>query len=73
MIKNRVSEILQEHGYSIREVARITGIDKNTITKLKNNPSQIPSGNVLNSLCEFFGITPGEVIIYVPDRPSGEV
>ncbi|NOH04678.1 MAG: helix-turn-helix transcriptional regulator [Chloroflexi bacterium] len=53
---------------SLSEIAEITGISRKTLYAWENNKVNRFDVPVINALCEYFGIEPGELFEYVPDE-----
>ena len=72
MIQCRLRELMGEK--SRRERRRITygdiqaqtGVNKNTLTKLANDRSQMVGMSVIRRLCAYFDCQPGDLFVYVP-------
>lgn len=64
MIENRLKVILAEKRLKIKDVAQNTGLSRNTISNLANNPYSNISNCTLNKLCEYLNITPADFFLY---------
>ena len=52
----------------LSEVAESTGISRQALYKWENNSIERFETRVINALCQYFGIEPGELFQYVPDE-----
>lgn len=67
-MKNRVSDLIQRLGVTAYRFAEDTGISKNTVYLLKNNPSQFPSGEVFDRIIGTYPeITPNDIVERTPE------
>lgn len=66
MIKNRLAELISERSLKITQVAKDTGISRNTITATAQNDSKMIQLETVNTLCKYLGVTPCEFFTYVP-------
>ena len=67
MIKLCLNEKIEEKGLTRYILAKSTGINYQTLTKLCNGESKAIPFDILNKLCFFFDCTPGDLLIYEPD------
>ncbi|WP_226703201.1 helix-turn-helix domain-containing protein [Microbulbifer elongatus] len=67
MIKCHLSRLMGEKKLKIADVARDTGINRGTITRLYHETAVRVEFEVLDQLCRFLGCKTGELIEYVPD------
>lgn len=70
-MKNRIDELIKQLGVSAYRFAEDTGITKNTIYLLKNNPSQFPSGEVFDRIIATYKVTPSDIVEWVPEESAG--
>ena len=76
MIQCRIRELMAIKGR--REIRRITydnilaevGVSKNTLVRLANDRAAMIGISVINRLCAYFDIQPGELFVYVPDESN---
>lgn len=66
MIKNNFNTLLAERQLKITRVSNDTGISRTTLTALRQEMSKGVQLDTLNTLCNYFNITPGEFFDYVP-------
>lgn len=66
-IRCRLGEIMKERGLSNKEVVELTGVSRNTITSLAANATKRVDYDTLEGLCRGLGVTPGELIEYIPE------
>jgi len=67
-VKCHLSRILGEKRLKISEVARDTGINRGTLTRLYHETAERIELNVLASLCEYLNCSVAELLELVPDR-----
>jgi len=65
-LRNRLDRIMRETGVSTRELAAATGLDKNTITEIRNE-RQTRRDEAYVRICEYFGIRIEE-LLYLEDE-----
>ena len=61
MFYDRFEELCKKHGISPSKAAVEAGINKSAVTYWKNNASAKPSGQIAEKLCNYFGVTMGEL------------
>ena len=64
MIKCHLSRIMGERRVKIAELARLTGIHRNTLTLLYYEKTQRMELDALDKLCEFFECSVGDILEY---------
>ena len=65
MIKCRLRVLLAEKEISQKDLAEITGIQTNTISKMcRNDIKQIPI-NALDAICEYFDCQPSDIFQHI--------
>ena len=75
-INNRFGILLAErrvkekHNISLMDVARETGLPHKTLFAWQSNTVTRFDVHVINAICQYFGIQPGELFEYVPDNPD---
>ena len=73
MIRFRLKELMADKGFresrrvTFDEVAKETGINRTTLSKIANQRGYNTTTDNLDALCQFFGVELGEVAEYVPD------
>ncbi len=67
-MRNRIDELIKKLGVSAYRFAEDTGITKNTVYLLRNNPSQFPSGDVFDRIISTYKVTPEEIVEWVPEE-----
>lgn len=67
MIKCHLSRLMGERKLKISDVARDTGLHRNTITLLYQETSARIDVDALNKLCEYFGVGVADLFEYVAD------
>lgn len=60
MLENRLNILLAERRLKIKDVVTGTGLKRNTISNIVNNPKANISTNSLDLLMQFLKIEPGE-------------
>lgn len=72
MIKCHLSRLMGERKLKISDVARDTGLHRNTITLLYQETATRVDLDAINMLCGYFGISVGELFEYVPEDDSAQ-
>jgi transcriptional regulator with XRE-family HTH domain len=68
-VKNRIKQLLKEKGIpSIGQVVRDTGLARNTVKRLVNNPETYPDKETLEKILRAYDVTVDQVIVWVPDE-----
>ena len=65
-MKNRVEHLIQQLGITAYRFSEDTGISKNTVYLLKNNPNQFPSGEVFDRIIERYRVSPNDIVEWHP-------
>lgn len=60
MIKNKLFYWMDKQKVSISEISKDTGLSRTTLTDLKFHRTARIDLRTLESLCQYFNITPGE-------------
>lgn len=68
MIKNKLKIILAERDISINKLAEITNIRYATLHAFVKQRVTSINSDVLNKVCETLSLTPGEILVYEPDK-----
>ncbi len=68
MIKCHLSRIMGERKLKISDVARDTGLHRNTITLLYQETSARVDIDAMDKLCQYFNIEVGQLFEYFPDH-----
>jgi len=57
----------------LTEIAQETGISRNTLSKLADVRERryVTNTDVIDRLCRYFGVQPGDLLRYVPDEEGG--
>ena len=69
-ISNNIPKLLEIRGENISEFARRMGIAYTTAFGLYHNTTKNISFELINKLCNHFGVGPGELFPYLPDKPG---
>lgn len=67
MIKCHLSRLMGERKLKISDVARDTGLHRNTITLLYQETSARVDLEAMEKLCKYFGVGVGDLFEFVPD------
>ena len=67
MIKVQIGRLLGERRESIRAMSRITGISYPAAYRLTAGKTQGADFETLDKLCRHFGVTPNEILEYLPE------
>ena len=77
-VNNRFAVLLAEkqvkerRNISLSEVAEMTGVSRQALYKWENNKVNRFDVPVINAICKYFDIQPGELFEYVPDEKPPE-
>ena len=58
----------EKRSIPLAEVAEETDITRATLYAWQNNTVQSYSNRVIDALCKYFGVKPGDLFEYVPDE-----
>ncbi len=72
VINNRVSTLMGERRLSVRRLATETGLSYTTAYGMYSGRTTRYDADVLDKLCEYFGVGVGELLQYVPNQKEGE-
>ncbi|MFN6475254.1 helix-turn-helix transcriptional regulator [Nostoc sp. DedQUE07] len=67
-MKNKIDGLIKQLGVSAYRFAEDTGITKNTVYSLKNNPLQFPSGEVLDRIISTYKVALDDIVEWVPEE-----
>ena len=70
MIKCHLSRLMGERKMKIVDVARVTGLHRNTITLLYNETAARVDLEAMDKLCELFEVSVGQLFEHVTDAPN---
>lgn len=70
MIRCHLSRLMGERKLKVVDVARQTGLHRNTVTLLYNETAARIDMDAIDKLCELFGIEVGELFERVQDRKA---
>ena len=73
MFYDRFVQLCKQRGVSTSKAAIDAGLSKSTVTKWKKDPGSKPSGNVIDKLCRYFGISVSELLGAPEDENPEEV
>ncbi len=73
MIKCHLSRLLGERKLKISDVARDTGLNRGTLTRLYHETAERVELQVLNTLCAYLGCGLTDLLEYVPDPLGQEI
>lgn len=66
MIKCHLSRLMGEQKLKISDVARDTGLHRNTVTLLYQETAVRIDMDAMEKLCKYFGVSVGEMFEYIP-------
>jgi putative transcriptional regulator len=74
VIKCHLSRLMGERKLRIADVARETGLHRNTVTLLYDETAARVDIEAMDKLCQFFGVTVGELFEHKPGPggPTGD-
>ncbi|MBT2761878.1 helix-turn-helix transcriptional regulator [Paenibacillus sp. ISL-20] len=67
-IRCRLGDIMQERNLSNKDVVKLTGVSRNTITSLAANATKRIDYDTLEGLCRGLNVLPGDLIEYIEDK-----
>lgn len=70
MIKCNLSTLMGERRLKVSDVAAMTGIHRNVITKYYRDEPALLSRDVINKLCKSLDIGPADLLEYVPETAA---
>lgn len=70
MIKCHLSRLMGERKLKIADVARETGLHRNTITLLYDETASRVDLDAIDRLCSYFGVTVGELFEQLAPMPD---
>lgn len=73
MIENRISELLGRRRESITDLARGAGISYAAAHALYHGTTRAISLDVLDKLCGYFDVQPGDLLFYRASKEKTEV
>jgi putative transcriptional regulator len=69
MIKCHLSRLMGERRLKIADVARLTGLHRNTVTLLYNETASRVDLDAIERLCALFECRVGDLLEYIPAPP----
>lgn len=66
MLANKLKSLLAERNLTIKQTIKDTGLSRNTLSNIINNPTSNISLSTLNTLCIYLGITTNDFYSFVP-------
>ncbi|MDO9160906.1 MAG: helix-turn-helix transcriptional regulator [Methylococcaceae bacterium] len=73
MIKCHLSELMGKKKLKISDLARETGLHRNTITLLYKEEAARVELDAMEKLCSYFDCTVSELFEYVPDESQNSI
>ena len=70
MVRLRVAELLRERGLKPYDLITGAGFSPNASYKLAGGEFERINADTIDRLCEFFKVSPGELIERTPDTPA---
>ena len=68
MVKCHLARLMGERKMKIMDVARETGLNRNTVTLLYKETAQRIDLDAIEKLCQLFDCSVGELLEYIPDE-----
>lgn len=69
-MRNRIKKLIESLDVSAYRFAEQTGITKNTVYLLKNNPSQFPSSEIFDRIISVYKVTPNDIVEWHPETEN---
>ncbi|PIX55563.1 MAG: XRE family transcriptional regulator [Zetaproteobacteria bacterium CG_4_10_14_3_um_filter_54_28] len=70
MIRCHLSRMMGEHKMKVIDVARSTGLNRSTITRLYNETATRIDVETIDQLCNLFKCKVGDLIEFIPDSDN---
>jgi DNA-binding Xre family transcriptional regulator len=70
LINSRLNVIMEERNLSIRQVARDIDYRFDSVRQLYNNENKTYPRELLEKLCKYLGVTPGELLFIEEEEKS---
>lgn len=64
---NQIKKFISRRGISRYRFWQDTGLGRDTAYRLCNDPTYIPTGNVLDKICGTYRVQPGDLLVWMPD------
>ncbi len=68
MIRSRLSEIMGRERLNITDLSRGAGISRNSAAAFYYGKQSLLDVSVLDRICSFLNVQPGDLIVYEPDE-----
>ena len=65
-VNNKIKELVDRKGISVYRFQKDVGIAQRTAYDLYNNPSQLPSSNVISKICDAYRVPVEDVLVWIP-------
>lgn len=73
VITNNIKSLLEtKNGGNVSQMQQAIGVTYKTAYHLVHDELESIKIDVLNRLCNYFGVGPSEVLVYTPDPPKGQ-
>lgn len=72
MIHFKLKDLMDDKGLTYRQVSAGAGVSTNTLYKMTTNQMNMVGVDVIDRLCVFLDIQPGDLIIRVPDESAAD-
>lgn len=70
MIRIKLKEVAEEKGLSMTKISQRSEVSYNTVKSLFRNPFRPISTDVLERLAKVLGVSPVDLIEYIPDQDN---
>jgi putative transcriptional regulator len=70
VLKCHLSRLMGERKLKIADVARDTGLHRNTVTLLYDETAARVDVDAIDKLCAYFKVSVGELFEHLPDKPA---
>ncbi|ARK31862.1 helix-turn-helix domain-containing protein [Halalkalibacter krulwichiae] len=70
MIKCRLGEIMDQKGFSNKDVVELTGVSRNTVKGFQSDASKRIDYDTLDKLCKGLNLNPGDLLVHIPDEDA---
>lgn len=79
MIRFRLAELMADHQFkhgrriTVKDLSELTGINRNTLSRMANTRGYSTSTDTLDKLCRFFGCDVGDLARYIHEEPAASL
>lgn len=71
-VLNTIKNFIDNRQISRYRFWQDTGLGRDTAYRLCNDPTYVPTGNVLEKICATYGVQPGDLLTWIPDSDGSQ-